>query len=338
MNMDSYGRRWPDGRSTKSGKYAEDDYSYNDSPGYGFSKKLSRNKPTDGYDFEISQDDEDFMVDSPDYSRNSRNTTSSIANTKKEITSSLGGSNRLVGGQLTKRSSIDDRAKEILEKNRSRARETKVDDDGGRFTSIEAEFAEILQGIDIPKVKEGMTTDSPSMSMMSPKGSTSKLMQESPMDSTYGDSFDISAADFEVGSIAAKRIKEKAAERGRRMSFDQSAFQSQKDASFINAKNSASPDVKVCCRWFSFVVNNVVESVRDEGRLFQKGFRCLQRFLLFIKAERVGMKWIKDSEYIFRRLFSTFSHLFYFRDLKYGSVERSDDDIYKMLNISAVCA
>lgn len=252
--MDSYGRRWSDGRSGKGGKYVDDDYSYNESPGYSYSKKSrnTNNKESDGYDFEISQEDEDFMVDSPDYSRNSRG-ASSYANTnynaKKATQSespSMAGSTRFGGGTLTRRSSIDDRAKEILEKNRTRARESKVDDDAGRFTSIEAEFAEILQGIDIPKVKESMATaESPSLSMMSPKGSTSKLMQDSPMDSTYGDSFDISAADFEVGSIAAKRVKEKAAERGRRMSFDQKTFQSQKDSSFLNAKNSASPDVKV---------------------------------------------------------------------------------------------
>jgi hypothetical protein len=228
------------GRSAKSGKYVDDDYSYNESPGYSYSKKSRHNtNNSDGYDFEISQDDDDFMVDSPDYSRNSRG----AANSKKDIP--LANSNRFGSGTLTRRSSIDDRAKEILEKNRSRARETKVDDDAGRFTSIEAEFAEILQGIDIPKVKENMALDSPSLSIMSPKGSTSKLLQDSPMDSTYGDSFDISAADFEVGSIAAKRVKEKAAERGRRMSFDQTAFQSQKESSFLNAKNSASPDVKV---------------------------------------------------------------------------------------------
>jgi hypothetical protein len=196
----------------------------------------------------------DFVVDSPEYDRPSKarrgNSTSATSSNNYAKSQGTGRSqepqtNRF-GGTATRRSSIDDRAKEILEKNRSRAREAKSDDEGQRYTSLEAEFAEILQGIEIPKVKESL--DSPSASILSGGKSGSgihKKMADSPMDSTYGDSFDISAADFEVGGYAAKRMHEKATERGRRLSFDQNTFTSQKDNSFLNAKTSASPDARV---------------------------------------------------------------------------------------------
>ena len=206
--------------------FSEYDRSYN--------KRSRQEDKSDAYDFEISQD-EDFSVDSPEFQRQPQR--------QKSSTTAASTSDRF-GGNTRRASSVEDRAKEILERNRSKARESKATDDSERFTTFEQQFAEIMDGIEIPKLKESTDTLALKESIVSPKGS-SKYLAESPMDSINGDSFDISAADFEVGAIAAKKSKEKAAERGRRMSFDQQQFNSQKESSFINAKNSSSPEVKV---------------------------------------------------------------------------------------------
>lgn len=222
-----------------SAGYSDYDASYN--------KKSRREDKSDAYDFEISQDD-DFMVESPEVQRQPvrQKSSTSTASTASSAAAAMGGGNDRFGG-MVRRSSVEDRAKEILERNRSKARESKVSDDGDRFTTFEQQFAEILDGIEIPKLKDSQDTLPIKESVSSPKslGGNMKRPADSPMDSINGDSFDISATDFEVGAIAAKRVKEKAAERGRRMSFDQTTYASQKDTSFLNAKNSASPDVKV---------------------------------------------------------------------------------------------
>lgn len=61
-------------------------------------------------------------------------------------------------------------------------------------------------------------------------------------DSQLGDSLDISAADFEVGTIAARRSQEKSGERQRRMALDKAPHASGRDA-MKPTKIAASPEV-----------------------------------------------------------------------------------------------
>lgn len=145
-----------------------------------------------------------------------------------------------------RRASIEDRAKEILEKARSAAPRVSEESDSG--PSLQATFAELMEGIEIPKDRQ--TTNQTAYDISSPKASSAfdsksvaqKRVVDTPGDSSYGDSFELSAADLEVGTFAAKRMREKSAERGRRMSFDQPNFKEQKELQTFAKKSAASPD------------------------------------------------------------------------------------------------
>ena len=100
------------------------------------------------------------------------------------------------------------------------------------------------------------------------------------LDSSLGDSFEISAADLEVGAIAARRAKEKASDRRRRQSLD-AAPHTQAQAALLlkqkqqlagvneRASSSQPPTVKVAAspdisaakvRWLMGVSCSVVEN------------------------------------------------------------------------------
>jgi hypothetical protein len=135
-------------------------------------------------------------------------------------------SNKLDVGR---RRSVDERAREILERNRASA---KVPDDNtfeSPFTNYESAYKELLDGISLNQNEK-------------PSQKPVKESITSPLSPT-GDSFDISAADLEVGTIAAKRLKERAAERGRRMSFDQEMYSSSSRKDKL--KQTFSPEIKV---------------------------------------------------------------------------------------------
>lgn len=211
---------------------------------YSFSAGSSqnfRNNNADSYDFDISGDD--YSYSSPEQKPRQSVQRSSSFNPRGSSSSNTG------YGTSARRSSIEDRAKEILEKARSSAAPKPAADDSDSGPSLQATFAELLEGIDLPKErKDSLTMD---FDLTSPKVSTapdsrgmvgSKRSAETPVDSSYGDSFELSAADLEVGAFAAKRMREKSAERGRRMSFDQPNFKEQKELQTFAKKSAASPD------------------------------------------------------------------------------------------------
>jgi len=146
----------------------------------------------------------------------------------------------------SRRSSIDQRAQEILEKNKYNPRIPDASEIEDKKSSFEATYAELLEGISLPKkaheeVKPIRVEDD---------------YPTSPLDSTLADSFEISATDLEVGAIAAQRMKEKAADRKKRNSIDQLTFQSQQKDGAKPTK-SATPETrvrkKISLNFFSFL-------------------------------------------------------------------------------------
>ena len=82
-----------------------------------------------------------------------------------------------------------------------------------------------------------------------PSGSLQSL-SPTATDSSFGDSFEISAADFEVGTIAARKSQEKATDRRRRIALDVAPHLNVKDPT-IPTKIAASPDVLKVHKVFS---------------------------------------------------------------------------------------
>ena len=122
----------------------------------------------------------------------------------------------------SRRRSIEERTEEILQRNRSTNLSLSSN-------PVRSEFEDAYRDI-----MAGLSSEAPSASEL-PPASKSPEQLKSP------DSFDLSAADFEPGLFAARRKMEKAAERGRRMSFDQEMFLGRE-----RIRNSSSPDLKVC--------------------------------------------------------------------------------------------
>jgi hypothetical protein len=118
--------------------------------------------------------------------------------------------------------SISERAEEILQRNRKSGQVNHIEEKKSEF---ELAYQELMDGLGtkVAKVEEG-----------------SGRSFDSAKSPIHGDSFELSAADFEVGVIAAKRLKERTADRGRRLSFDQELYQS-KD----RLRQTASPELKV---------------------------------------------------------------------------------------------
>lgn len=229
--------------SSASGLSDYDPSSYNRRGG------RDRKKGKDSYDFDMSDD----FADSPVIpTRRGRETSY-----ENVATSRYG---------ATRRSSVDDRAQEIL-RNRTTARA--AEEVGGH--TLTSEYAELMEGISLPDDDRSTFSASPSPSLLRKKSSSSQhLLVLSP--EGEGDSLDISAADLEVGTFAARKLKEKQSERRRRMSFDQPA-----------------------------------------GSALGLGPRPS---LLMASAALSSIQGERD----------------------YGSVERSDDEIYKMLNLTAAAS
>ena len=117
------------------------------------------------YDYEISQDGED----------DGRNVTTQ-ANRKSNV----------------RRSSIDDRAKEILDRNKI-IQEINVNDVDDPISSYQSTLAELMEGIEIPQNLD--ETEKSSVG-----SNVANSVVDSPFESSSGivDSFEISEADMEV--------------------------------------------------------------------------------------------------------------------------------------------
>lgn len=216
------------GFNDESSLYSSPGYSELDNSGFSAKKRSYKSDISDDYDFEISNEG---GFSSPVYN--------SKPSTKED--------NRF--GNI-RRSSIDERTKEILERSRKSKPSNTVDPDE-RFSTFEATFAELMEGINVPKEIENSKENSDLSAPATPINNTKKKY-DSSIDNSLAESLDISAADLEVGAIASRRMKEKAADRARRNSIDITALQPQKD--FLYAKNSNSPDVRVFLSTFYHLI------------------------------------------------------------------------------------
>lgn len=182
--MDNFGyKNWGGDDSYESplGKYG----------GYGSSKSgkgKSKTGTTDSFDYDISSD----FADSPPIDTR--------ANRGGKSTSEGFGSNRF--STARSRTSVEDRTREILERNKAVGKATADAGDGGRMKSYEETYKELMDGLDL---KEEMTNPKQHKAAASVETPNSKsyLSTSSKFDSTLdsplgGDSLEISAADLEV--------------------------------------------------------------------------------------------------------------------------------------------
>lgn len=159
------------------------------------SKNKSYGNSDSAYDFEISNDSFDA---SPDYK-----TTSSSRN-RRASTGAVSGSTTSRYGNNMRRSSVDERAREILERNRKTEPPPGADAvDETRLKSFQDTYAELMEGLELPDGKKEIGSTGPytphsnkSPGFRSPRTNSSL---ESPLGT--GDSFEISAADLEVSNI-----------------------------------------------------------------------------------------------------------------------------------------
>lgn len=135
--------------------------------------KSSSSKREDQYDFEISNDDDD--------EGNSYNYRQPLHESK---------------GTLGRRS-IDDRAKEILERNKSKSKDVGKEDDGNAMASYESTLKDLMEGITVPtEVPELGATGNSAFSLDSIGKPAEDI--KSLESSALMDSFELSAADLEV--------------------------------------------------------------------------------------------------------------------------------------------
>ena len=256
--MDNFGyRNWSssESESSPSQSYAR--------RGGGGSKPAA----DDVYDFDISNDDSD---QSP------------------PMTKKYGATDRLSGRDSvsSQRSSQnlylskEDRMKDILEKSRKQENE-KLD----RQAKLEAskpsvseswksDWADIMQGINSPDNTSAINNDESKPSKQAFKSPGSVYEGDSSFgDSSFGDSLDISAADLEVGAIAARKAKEKTSDRRRRMSIN-SDVAAQLTAG-PPSKISSSPEVHGRSKHnthgvgvFSSALSSIYKSGDDRGVLY----------------------------------------------------------------------
>eukprot|EP01039_Chlorochromonas_danica_P004266 gene4266-4686_t len=238
-------------------------------------------------------------------------------------------------GGTVRRSSIDDRAKEILERNRQSFQPPSVEEVD--YKTLQSEFAELLEGINLPDQKSAgpETFDSTmmksSMESVSPRAggllSSRKYGSMSSLGS-FGspegaDSFDISAADLEVGAFAAKRMKEKAAERRRRMSFDQPTYSSPTPLSQGQSQTAATQ-----------AHTQTLGHTQAQGQAHTQGLGLGQG--RFSSSPDMMQKHRRASLGV--QMSTALSSIHQSQEAQEEEVDRSDDEIYKMLNISAVKA
>ena len=142
--------------------------------------KSNKNAKSDEYEFEISQDD-DFM-DSP------------VIPTKKNSTYKAPERRNSVATSSTRRSSVTDRAKEILERNKAVGRNSGVEENTERLSSYKSTLADLMEGINVTEVVPKRTNSNAGIARQDPK-----QYVESPKSlNSPADSFDISASDLEV--------------------------------------------------------------------------------------------------------------------------------------------
>ncbi len=176
--MDGFGyKNWGNNNSS-----SYNDESYEESPpskygGYGNKKGGGGKASSTDFDYDISSD----FADSPvvdKYSQKGRNNTADVANSNRFSAARTAGT----------RTSIHDRTKEILERNKAVGKATQDEEDDKRLKSYQDTFKDLMEGLEIPsKVDTTKSFNTQSQSRM-----------ESTLDSPGGDSLDISAADMEV--------------------------------------------------------------------------------------------------------------------------------------------
>lgn len=211
--MDNFGyRNWDDNDESND---SSSHFNYN-APSTLSSKKNSKsNNNSDMYDFDISDD----FGSSPNISNSRQNRQSYKTSDSRE--DMYGSNTSRFGGNNVRRSSVEDRAKEILQRNQALKvskddKKTEIETD--TFSSFEAGYKALLEGIDIsakeppsPPVASDTDELSPLKSLQSynvgrgkfkssRQSYTSAPNTDSPMSqsSTSADSFEISAADLEV--------------------------------------------------------------------------------------------------------------------------------------------
>jgi hypothetical protein len=150
-------------------------------------------KKEESFDYDISSD----FADSPVHTTQKRG--------KGSAPEPVAASATRFGGITRSRSSIDDRTKEILERNKAVGKSSVNEGDQNRLKSYQDTFAELMEGIDY-KEKEpepakqysGSKGMSKSNNMSSELLSPRSLADSSVGSRSMGDSFEISAADLEV--------------------------------------------------------------------------------------------------------------------------------------------
>ena len=167
------------------------DDSYDSPPGgYGYnknSKGKGKTVTTDSFDYDISSD----FADSPPID---------VRANKGGKTTEGFGSNRF--STARNRTSVEDRTREILERNKAVGKSTADAGDGGRMKSYEETYKELMDGLDLkeemknPKQQQKTAVSAETPTSKSYLSSSSKF--ESTLDSPGGDSLEISAADLEV--------------------------------------------------------------------------------------------------------------------------------------------
>lgn len=166
------------------------DDSYDSSPNkytnYGNKGKASGGKYTsESFDYDISSD----FADSPPIDQRAKK--------GGNATTESFGSNRF--STARSRSSVEERTREILERNKNVGKATTDAGDGGRMKSYEETYKELMGGLEL---KEEMSKPKPQKKAEETPVSKSNLsMSQSRMDSSLdspGDSLEISAADLEV--------------------------------------------------------------------------------------------------------------------------------------------
>eukprot|EP01038_Epipyxis_sp_PR26KG_P007352 gene7352-10023_t len=242
---------------------------------------------SDMYDYEISQENNDFN-DSPVVQQKSRYNHKTVA--EKELPRS----------SVDRRGSIEERTKEILERNKVKPSLQTTDEIPVTGKSLQDDYNSLLEGLVIP----GKNLEQESEEDLTPKDfrrdviNTRSSKASSAFDSMLTeslDSFEISAADLEVGAFAAKKAKEKATDRkARRMSLDAPP----------GFKSSSSPDV------FANRRSSNMSQPTHSGFQLPTAVSSIQRSNEMLESYGLSQDGMA----------------------RYGSAENSDDPIYKMLS------
>ncbi len=187
--MDNFAyRNWQGGNNENSYDDSTENYGYDSSQRRSSTSNFRSGKEPkkDEYEFDISQDDD--YLDYSDHSRHSQKKRQSIS------TSKTVDKNPIVTSS-TRRSSINDRAKEILERNKAVGRSSGIVENTERLSSYKSTLADLMEGITVPDVVSKRAAT---------EGSTKNEMKKRVESPTFamspGDSFEMSATDLEVCS------------------------------------------------------------------------------------------------------------------------------------------